>query len=99
MEILIVCFGAIVLLVYMHRHSSTAEIRQRTILANARVKVIEFKSMKDYAKWLAMNENQIKIIDVSTQRRWSLLTGFLGRSQNFTVTYEKVILGGIRRVK
>jgi hypothetical protein len=51
-------------------------------------KVIEFKSKGEYEKWLSENSGMVKVIDVSTTKRWSLWTGFLGDKKTYTVTYQ-----------
>lgn len=51
-------------------------------------KVAEFKSKADYEKWLKSQGADVKIINVSTTKRWSLWTGFLSDAKTYTVTYE-----------
>jgi hypothetical protein len=51
--------------------------------------VIEFKSEQAYRFWLQEMGNAIRILDVSTTKRWSVWTGFLGNAKTYTVTYEQ----------
>jgi len=53
-------------------------------------KIIEFKKKKDYEDWLEKMGDKVKIINVSTTKRYSMLTGFLGDTKTYTVTYEEV---------
>jgi hypothetical protein len=57
-------------------------------------KVIEFKSKGEYEEWLSKNSEKIKVIDVSTTKRWSFWTGFLGDKKTYTVTYQIEEQGG-----
>ena len=52
--------------------------------------VIEFKSKRAYQFWLQEMGDRIRILDVSTTKRWSLWTGFLGNAQTYAVTYEQI---------
>lgn len=51
--------------------------------------VTEFKSERAYEFWLQQMGDQVRILDVSTTKRWSILTGFLGDTKTYTVTYEQ----------
>lgn len=51
-------------------------------------RVVEFKSQVEYDRWLNAQGEQVKIINVSTTKRWSLWNGFLGDNKTYTVTYE-----------
>ena len=51
-------------------------------------RVVEFKSQAKYNEWLNAYGGQVKIINVSTTKRWSLWNGFLGDNKTYTVTYE-----------
>lgn len=53
-----------------------------------RTNVIEFKTKEEYDDWLQKNDN-IKVISVNTNKRWSFWTGFLGDTKTYTVTYEE----------
>jgi hypothetical protein len=50
--------------------------------------VAEFRSTSQYDSWLADWGDDIEIIDVSTQKRWSLWSGFLGDSKTYSVTFQ-----------
>ena len=52
--------------------------------------VIEFKSGRAYEFWLLAMGNKVRILNVSTTKRWSLWTGFLGDAKTYTVTYEQI---------
>ena len=51
-------------------------------------KIIEFKSKEKYDSWLTEMGDGIKIINVSTTKRWSWSWGFLGDAKTYTITYE-----------
>ena len=53
------------------------------------IKVIEFPSQRDYAAWLERMGKRITIVNVSTTKRWSIWTGFLGNAKTYTITYKK----------
>jgi hypothetical protein len=54
------------------------------------VQVAEFKSHNEYSQWLQRTSNQIRVVNVSTTKRWSPWTGFLGDNKTYTITYEQV---------
>lgn len=53
------------------------------------VQVIEFKSQRQYNQWLQTKGNAIRVVNVSTTKRWSPWTGFLGDNKTYSVTYEE----------
>ncbi len=52
-------------------------------------KVAEFKSKQDYEAWLAQSGDAVRVVNVSTTKRWSAWSGFLGDTKTYTVTYEE----------
>jgi len=52
------------------------------------VQVIEFKSQNECNQWLQAMSDKITTVNVSTTKRWSLWSGFLGDNKTYTVTYE-----------
>ncbi|HVP43271.1 MAG TPA: zinc ribbon domain-containing protein [Terriglobales bacterium] len=52
------------------------------------LKVKEFRSTREYSSWLNKSGNSVRVVNVSTTKRWSLFTGFLGDNKTYTVTYE-----------
>src|SRR5438094_354850 len=59
--------------------------------------VAEFQSKSTYDRWLETQGSTIRIVDVCTTKRWSILAGFLGRTKTYTVTYEQNRAPGERR--
>lgn len=54
------------------------------------IRVAEFKSKDDYERWLATYGSHIRIVDVSTRKPSSILTGFLGDAMTYIVTYDEL---------
>lgn len=52
--------------------------------------VIEFKSGRAYEFWLQAMGDRVRILNVSTTKRWSPWIGFLGDTKTYTVTYEQI---------
>jgi len=52
------------------------------------LKVVEFKSKKAYETWLRTMGTSVRIVNVSTTKRWSVVSGFIGDNKTYTVTYE-----------
>ncbi len=52
------------------------------------MKVKEFQHQSSYAGWLRANQGKVKIVSVTTTKRWGLALGLLGRAKTYTVTYE-----------
>lgn len=52
-------------------------------------KMVEFKSKREYDEWLQEMGDAIRVLNVSTTKRWSFMTGFLGDTKTYTVTYEQ----------
>src|SRR5437870_4700740 len=59
--------------------------------------VAEFQSKSKYDHWLETQGSTIRVVDVSTTKRWSILAGFLGRAKTYTVTYEQNRASGEQR--
>jgi predicted amidophosphoribosyltransferase len=75
-------------------HEIVAKLRaQIGAAAPMGVKVIEFKAENDYRAWLQRMGIRIRVVNVSTTKRWSPWTGFLGDSKTYTVTYEEAEIG------
>jgi hypothetical protein len=53
--------------------------------------VIEFRSKSAYEKWLQRMGDSVRVLSMSTSKRWSLATGFLGDTKTYVVTYEPVL--------
>jgi hypothetical protein len=67
-----------------------ALIRRQEMPAQTMMDVVEFRSAGKYESWLQRMGDQVRILNVSTTKRWSLWTGFLGDTKTFTVTYEQI---------
>jgi hypothetical protein len=50
--------------------------------------LIEFKNKQAYEAWLGENSDRVRIIAVSTNKKGSVWTGFLGDNKSYSVTYE-----------
>jgi hypothetical protein len=51
-------------------------------------KVAEFTSLSSYENWLRHSGSRVRVLSMSTTKRWSVWTGFLGGAKTYTVTYE-----------
>jgi hypothetical protein len=58
------------------------------------IRAIEFKSLSDYESWLRKMGDKVRIVNVSTTKRWSLIKGFLGDNKSYTITYEVLAPAG-----
>src|SRR5256885_12678932 len=50
--------------------------------------VREFRSTKDYERWLAGEGSRVRVLATTSSKRWSPMTGFLGDAKTITVTFE-----------
>jgi hypothetical protein len=54
--------------------------------------VREFRSTKDYERWLRDAGGSVRVVTTTSSKRWSAASGFLGDAKTITVTYEPVAL-------
>jgi hypothetical protein len=52
-------------------------------------RLVEFKSKREYEKWLEKVGSKARVVNVATTKRWSPWSGFLGDRKTYTVTYEQ----------
>jgi hypothetical protein len=57
------------------------------------IQVIEFKNQAEYSEWLRRMGRAVKVLNLSTTKRWSFSSGFIGDAKTYTVTYEQALAG------
>jgi hypothetical protein len=51
-------------------------------------RVCEFSNLHAYERWLAKAGSSVKVVNLSTTKRWGFWWGFLGGAKSYTVTYQ-----------